>query len=72
MSMFNDAIGLICIDLPANVIMIPFAQDDVLKCAEIAKAEKGRLRMRVNDNASTANVMVGCRELGDWRDKGGK
>ena len=39
----------------------------VLEAAEVAKKNHGRLRLVVDRNMSTTDLMVGCVQLGDWR-----
>ena len=65
---------MMCIDCNDGSTIILLGRQDVLDAAEIAREKGGRLRLVISPLCSTTNMMDGCIQLGDWREKakGGK
>jgi hypothetical protein len=59
---------MMCIDKSNGETIILLGKQNILEAAEIAKRERGRLRIVIsNSSMSIAEPMMGCMELGDWR-----
>lgn len=54
------------IDCADNVVLVPMT-DDVNVALQVAKAHNGRLRVVV-EALCTTDVMMGCKQLADFRD----